>query len=318
MRGKILGHDAAAGSGAIAAENGERFSFVSAQWRSDRPIAPGTSVDFAPVAGVATEIYPVGGVGLAAPDLAGLAASPGGQKLRVLATSTLAFPLAVLLLLATFLPALTSPVQGVSLWGIGSLGKMLAANPFLSGDGSAAAEQLAKVDEEENELRGELAQRGIPVPSASAIAAAKSTNAYMFFSGAPIASRLKGFAEDRAKYQQQVSDSRWRGLLSSLLVVRYLVPLGACLLLWLAWTDKPLRAPQIGVGAVAAGTALLIYLYRGAIVGHPNDRSIGGAISKQMDAIISIGLGTWVIGLLGIALVAAAFGAIRNPLAERA
>lgn len=330
MKGKILGFTPSTGTGTIAGDNDERFTFVATQWRSDRPIGVGVTVDFAPIAGVATEIYPVAGGAFGGADMAGLAASPLVRKARVLGTSTLAFPLAILLLLATFLPVLSvntlgtlgpmapaGAATGVSLWRLGGLDRMLSANPILSADTGGAADRLARIDKEENELRAELARRSIPVPTATEIAAARSTNGFMFFNGAPIASQLKGFAEDRAKYEQQLSDGRWRGLISGLLVVRFLVPLGACLLLWLAWSGKPVAKPSIVVGAAALAAGVLVYLYRDAVIGKPDKGTIGGAIAQQMDAVLSIGIGTWALILIGLALLGAGSGLIRNPLADR-
>ncbi len=317
MKGKILGFDAAAGSGAITGENGERFTFVSAQWRSDRPIATGIAVDFAPLAGVATEIYPVAGA-IQAPDLGELASSPIVQKLKMLAMTTLVFPLAALLLLATFLPAMSAPMQSVSLWGLGGIMKMMSANPLVSDDSSYATERLAKLTEEEAELRQIMAQRNIPMPSDAEIATAKTGVISMMTGEAPVASRFKEFAEERAKLNQQISDGNWRNMLSGALVIRYLVPIGACLLLWLVWSDKPVKLPSLVTGGISILFALLVYLYRGALVGHPVEGSIGEAISQQLDAAVSVGWGTLIVAACGVGLVLAGLGMVRNPLAGKA
>ena len=120
MKGKIIGFTPSAGTGAISGDDGERYAFEAAQWRSEKPIAAGTSVDFVGGGGAATEIYPVAGAALGSVDCG---SRPGGvagraERLRSLAMETLVFPLAALLLLATFLPALSSPVKSASLWGI--------------------------------------------------------------------------------------------------------------------------------------------------------------------------------------------------------
>ncbi len=317
MKGRVLGFDEVSGSGAINGETGERFTFVTAQWRSDKPITTGTTVDFAPLAGVATEIYPVGGAMPAAPDLSELASSPAVQKVRTLGLTTLAFPLAVLLLFATFLPALNTPIQSISLWGLGSMDKMISSNPLLSDDSSFATEQVARIDQEEKELREALAARGIPIPSDAEIAAARPGTYFTATGETTMPSRFKEFHEQKARFSQQIADQSWRSMLSSALILRYLVPLGALILLWLVWSDKPSRTPSIALGAVSVLTALLVYLYRGALIGHPNEGSIGAAISQQMDAAISVGFGNWLIGLIGVGLVLGGLGIVRNPFATK-
>lgn len=310
MKGKILGFTQSTGSGAISAEDGERFTFVAAQWRSDKPIMTGTTVDFAPVAGVATEIYPAAAaMPVAAADLA---ASPAVQKGRSLAMTTLAFPLAILLLIATFLPVLSSPVKGVSLWGFGGLTRIVAANPLLVDNGKYATDRLAKIAEEEGELRQELITRGLPMPSDAEIANAKTN---MF--NETIASRFKDLRDEKAKLEQQVSDASWRDTLNTLLVARFLVPLAAVWLIWLAWSGGALRTPSIAAGAVSVAVALMFYIYRGALIGHPAEDSIGAAIAGRMDAMISVGWGTYLIGLCGVGLILSGLGVVKNPLAAK-
>jgi len=317
MKGKVLGFDAGAGSGAITGENGERFTFVAAQWRSERPIAAGIAVDFAPMAGVATEIYPVAG-SMQAPDLSELASAPAVQKIKSLGMTTLTFPLAALLLLATFLPAMSSPMQSVSLWGLGGIMKMMSANPLLSDNGSYATGRLAELEKDEAELRQVMAQRNIPMPSEAEIANAKTGMMSMMTGEQSVASRFKELADEKAKLNQQVSDGNWRSMISGALIVRYLIPIGACLLLWLVWSGKATRTPSLAVGGISILFGLLIYLYRGALVGHPVEGSIGAAISQQLDAVVSVGWGTWIIAACGLGLVLAGLGIVRNPLATQA
>lgn len=299
MKGKILGFTPSAGTGAIAGDNGDRFSFVAAQWRSERPIAVGTSVDFAPVAGVATEIYPVAG---AAPiDVGELAASPAVQKARGLFMTTLAVPLAALLLIATFLPAISSPVSSASLWGMGGLAQMVSANPLLANDnveGVRAAMQ--DLDERENELR------------------TRTTG----FGGMPIdnSAQLAMVAKQRANLQAQLSSAQFASTIGNLLVIRWLVPILAIAVLAFAWLDKGVNKLAILTGAVAIVTAAVLYEYREVLVGGGGrpEVSIGGMISRQMSAVISLGFGTYLIGLCGIGLVLAGLNVLKNPLAARA
>lgn len=295
MKGKILGFDRTAGSGAIAAENGERFNFVREQWRGERIAATGMAVDFAPVAGVATEIYPVPS---AMPAAADIASSPVAQKLVALGKSTLVFPLAALLLLATFLPALSSPVKSASLWGLGDVQRMISANPFLSNsDTTSIEQQLQRLDAAELDLKQH------------------STG----FGGMPVDNTgpLQRIAEERQQLNEQLGSARTAGIVTSLLSVRWLVPILAAVLLWFCWSGRGTRTLAIGTGVVSLATAAIIYAWRGAIVGGggaPED-SLAGMMGGHLSAMISIGFGTWLIGLLGFGLILTALELVKNPLA---
>src|SRR3546814_18297474 len=71
-----------------------------------------------------TTLFRPGGAALAARgninvDLSGLSGSAGGARATELFTKSLAVPLALVVLLACFLTALSSPMKGVSLIGLG-------------------------------------------------------------------------------------------------------------------------------------------------------------------------------------------------------
>ena len=145
MRGKILGFDEAAGTGAIAAEDGSRCKFTRADWRGEKPPVAGMNVDFENAGGMAGDIYPVTGAAMAAlgnlnVDIGGLTESPQGAKLAGLFTRSLAVPLALLVLLACFLSALVTPMQSATLIGLGEamgdLGRAAAAQEMLGGSKS--------------------------------------------------------------------------------------------------------------------------------------------------------------------------------------
>lgn len=61
MKGKILGFDAAAGTGAITGDDGQRYSFTTADFKSPGAAKPGDSVDFQGAAGAAKDIYVTAG-----------------------------------------------------------------------------------------------------------------------------------------------------------------------------------------------------------------------------------------------------------------
>ena len=59
MRGKVLGFDAAGGTGAISGSDGKRYNFTKDQWRGDGAPTPGVYVDFDSADGSnATALFP--------------------------------------------------------------------------------------------------------------------------------------------------------------------------------------------------------------------------------------------------------------------
>ncbi|MEE4289533.1 MAG: hypothetical protein V2J14_09200 [Erythrobacter sp.] len=80
MKGQILGFDGQ--KGAITGEDGNRYSFELAEWKSDKVPQPRDNVDFVAVEGAATEIYKTAG-SFAAPSLGGVGASLSGVADRV-------------------------------------------------------------------------------------------------------------------------------------------------------------------------------------------------------------------------------------------
>ena len=126
MKGKVLGFSEADGTGAIAADDGSRHRFAREDWRGERAPTAGTTVDFESEGGAAREIYPVTGAAMAAlsginVDLGGLSGSAEGARIGALFTRSLAVPLALVVLLACFLPALSSPMESASLMSLGSI-----------------------------------------------------------------------------------------------------------------------------------------------------------------------------------------------------
>lgn len=133
MKGKVLGYSAETGSGVIAADDGRRYTFAVADWQAGQPVAAGLSVDFEAYGETARGIYAdPGGTGI---DVAALAASPAVVKAKSLLMGTIAVPIAIVLLLACVMPALTMPQKSVSLFDLPSILSIL--NPFgaLDGDG---------------------------------------------------------------------------------------------------------------------------------------------------------------------------------------
>lgn len=143
MKGKILGFNEVEGSGAISAEDGSRHSFIEADWRGQRPPQAGMTVDFESADGAAKEIYPVTSGAMAAlgsmnTDLGGLSGSPEGARIAAMLTGSLAAPLALVVIAACFMSAITSPMMSVNLI---DLGKVLDGLNFAGAAASIAGEQ---------------------------------------------------------------------------------------------------------------------------------------------------------------------------------
>ena len=240
MKGKILGYDAAGGSGMITGEDGKRYRFASADWRGERSPATGASVDFEASADRANDIYPVGvQLGGLSPDVL---AGPGMGKAAALFQDSLATPLAIVVLLAMFLPAISSPVMGVSTFGLGNL---------FAGEMSAAA----------------------------------------MFAGEHAASALT--------------------TVQDLLFLRFAAPVTALWVIWSAWSEKALKLPMLVCGVSAVVAAGLVFMLRSAAI------SMMGPMGSSVGQMISIGFGAWLLVLAGLALILAAVGIIRNPLAGK-
>ena len=58
MKGTILNFNASENEGIISAENGERYSFLHAEWKGQNEPISGTEVDFVISGETATGIYP--------------------------------------------------------------------------------------------------------------------------------------------------------------------------------------------------------------------------------------------------------------------
>jgi hypothetical protein len=256
MQGRILGFDEAAGTGMISGEDGKRYRFARDDWRGTGVARAGVAVDFDGNADAASDIYPVVAARGAGAAAAAAGASDAGAKAKTLFTESLATPLALIVLLACALPAISTPVTSVSLFGLDS-----------STSGSLGA--------------------------AAAIFGNSSLST-----------------------------------LSNLLILRFIAPLAAVVLIVLAWLEKPLAVPMIVAGAATILAALLIFAYKSAIVSTfggiadgiagpggfdlPRARSMMGAMNPG--SFISIGLGVWLLALTGVGLVVAGLGKIHNPL----
>jgi hypothetical protein len=243
MKGRILGWTGT--EGAISADDGRRYRFTPDDWRGERPPATSMAVDFeADASGVARDIYPaMGGAGLAVPGFSSSLPPLAGADIKALFTRSLAAPLALVVLAACFLPAITSPQEDVSLIGLGG-----ALNKIVMPTGLVAD----------------------------------------FLGGA---------------------GNTDLGLVKTLAMLRFAVPLAALWLLWSAWTGKSESRPMLIAGAAALGGAGLVFMMQGAVVDAAPE-----LLRPQIRAAMAIGMGVWLLILSGGALIAAGLGFIRNPL----
>ena len=177
---------------------------------------------------------------------------------------------------------------------------MINTNPLLANDNAGAVEaRIKQLDAAELQLKQQTTgYLGMPVD-----------NSY----------QLRSIAEQRVNLNNQLSSARNAGIVTNLLFVRWLVPILAAALLWFCWVGKNTRTMALGTGAAAIVTAIVIYAYREVIVGGggaPED-SMRGMLGAKLDAVISLGFGTYLIGLCGIGLVLAGLGVVKNPLANK-
>lgn len=133
MNGTVLHYDTERGEGVVKGEDGLRYAFAAADWRShDRP-QPGLAVDIVPSETFARDIYVIPP---AAPSQAGPAAAPATASVRTAAPATdwdalarerIGIAPAAVILLASLLPFLAIPVLQPSLWSVPGFARELAS-----------------------------------------------------------------------------------------------------------------------------------------------------------------------------------------------
>ena len=131
MDGKILGFDAAAGTGAIKAGDGSRYTFAAADWRGANPPKPGDDVDFEADGSVAKEIYPTKtGLNIDLSALGGAASGAASSGAGAAFLSSWAPILAVASLVLSLFPFMGANGQNENLFGVvemaGTLKQMIS------------------------------------------------------------------------------------------------------------------------------------------------------------------------------------------------
>lgn len=254
MEGKVLGFDAATGTGAIKATDGGRYTFGAADWRGAAPAKAGDDVDFTIDGATAKEIYvtraglnlDLGGIGDSIKTEGGVAGIFLSSWSAILATATL---------VACFLPFISAAGQSENLFGVVEMAGTVKTG--LSGYGMAAA----------------------------------------MFGGEAQAPAFVGVMKT----------------LLGLYPLFYLIPVAAIWVLVFAFMNKPLRLPTLVSGALTLGLPIVLILLGGLMVvsSMPEEMremmSQGGGGGLEM----GLGLGGWLIVVLGAAQLANVFGYIK-------
>lgn len=304
MKGKILGVAAGDLTGAITGEDGKRYRYEIADWRGERLAQVGATVDFEAQGNVAHDVYPAvgafAGAGVGAVSVDALARSSAGEKLIGLFKGTLAAPLAVVVLIAFFLPALSSPAQSVSTFG---LDKVVASTGLNLEEADAGRRRLADLDRDIARYKTEAAQRGAGAPD----------DGYGYGN---VGDRLQSLQEQRTEIRKGLGAVNFVKTVNTALILRYIALIAAVWLLWQTWKGALLRPWELAAGAGAIVAGGLAFLLKSAILGlfsamHP----LGRAVSAQMDSLVSVGFGPWLLLAAGAGLIASGLGLIRNPLA---
>ena len=305
MKGKILGVAAGDLAGAITGEDGKRYRYEAADWRGERPAAIGANVDFETDGAKATDVYPAvggafAGVGAGAgASVEALAGSPAGEKLIGLFKGTLALPLALVVLVAFFLPALSSPVKTVSQLG---LDKVVASTGLDLDDAEQGRLRLANLDRDIARFRTEAARSG---PGAQ-------DSVYGYGS---VGSRLQSLEEQRDEVRKGLGAVDFLKTVNTALILRFAALIAAAWLIWQAWTGAALRPWELAAGGAAIVAGGLTFLLKSAILGlFSAINPLGAAGAAQMDSLVSIGLGPWLLLAAGAGLIASGLGLVRNPL----
>jgi hypothetical protein len=101
------------------------------------------------------------------------------------------------------------------------------------------------------------------------------------------------------------------GTIKTLVILRFAAPLAALWLIWATWTGRPEKMPLLIAGGSLLLGAALIFMTRSAVLD-----AVPDMMRPQIESVISVGMGAWLLALTGCAAVAAGRGLIRNPLAK--
>ncbi len=303
MKGKILGVAAGELTGAITGDDGKRYRYVIADWRGERPASVGAGVDFEVEGGAARDVYPAvgafAGVGAGAASVEALARSSGGEKVIGLFKGTLALPLAILVLVAFFLPALSSPALTVSQVG---LDKVTTAAGLNLEQAEHGRRRLADLERDLARFKTEAARGGSGAPDS-------------VYGYGNVGDRIASLEEQRAEVRKGLGAVDFLKTVDTALILRFAAVLAALWLIWQAWAGAALRPWELAAGAAAILAGGLTFLLRSAILGLFSAMNpLGEAAAARAEALISVEIGPWLLLAAGAGLIASGLGLVRNPL----
>jgi hypothetical protein len=283
MKGKILGFDSGAGTGAINGEDGKRYSFGAADFKAGRAAASGEDVDFVPVGAAATEVYPLKSA--ATVDLSGIGAALGSAAQQAAAGSTAQKGLELVR---------TQPQTVLA-------ALMLFAAVLLTWSHVAMAQYVGR-DANANMLGfpGQISEFKQGLQMADANSASDDQLQQM--------SQIVG--QEAASQMRQARDSAHFALfMMNLAYLAWLVPVGAAFLIYSNVVNKRNRTHELVVGALAIGVVVLFLLGKAMIIS-----AIAGPGREGADMVgdqIALGFGGWIVGLTGVGLVLTGLGVLR-------
>lgn len=277
MKGQILGFDGT--SGAISAEDGNRYNFTKDQWRDERPPAPRDQVDFVASGNQAQEIYRVkAGLSVNLPN-AGAVDTEKVQAARgYIALRPQLILAAVVLLSGLFLNFMSNGGSGDE-----CCVKLTSVHTIYGGIGTALDAQA----ETERQVGGLLGGLG---------------------SGGSIEQQIA------QRQQENSAGGNIRTIISVLNWLSYalwLIPLGAALIVYREIKNDRHRGLELLVGLGCLLSLLSLPLMKfmfskaGGIVGYALNMGAG---------LMGYSFGAFVIGLAGLGLIGTGLGRInRTP-----
>lgn len=301
MKGKILGVPAGELAGSITGDDGKRYRYEAADWRGERPASVGAAVDFDVEGGTARDVYPAidAFTGAGAVSVEALARSSGGKKIIGLFKDALAQPLAILVLIAFFLPALSSPALTASQL---ELDKVATAAGLNLEQVEHGRRRLADLERDLARFKMEAAQSGGSAPDS-------------VYGYGNVGDRIASLEEQRAEIRKGLSAISFLKAVDTALILRFAAVLAALWLIWQAWAGAALRPWELAAGAAALLAGGLTFLLRSAILGlFTAVNPLGEAAASQAETLISVEIGPWLLLIAGAGLIAPGLGLVRTPL----
>lgn len=292
MKGKVLGFSA--GGGMISGEDGKRYKFGAADWKSDRTAVPGEEVDFDVGAeGGATDVYSLksgvsldmGAFGDHAKALLGEgASSPVGAHIASLAMRNPYFQVSIVILLASIFLTFVKLGSGIA----------PGVNAALPDNG---VYRITNTGDLVDYLKTSLDAAAVVVKQFIPAAGAAQPDPGLQLIANP---------------QQAYDGLHTASALSNILYLFYLVPVGAAAIVVQAVRRKGLGVLPLATGVLCAVAFGILVYWRASIIAAVTKMGNADAAAVAGKVIV-FGLGSYVILLCGLALVGLTLGLIRLP-----